>query len=84
MRFAAFSVSKEFTKLFPTIERRVGGIEVFGIQMILDDTQTFTETLEMNDFTFPQITNGIADLRIFYKAKNIFIGAPCFLFRSHV
>ena len=35
---------------FTFIKFRVKGIEVFGVQLILDNTESFAKTLEMYDF----------------------------------
>lgn len=34
----------------------------------------------MDDFTFPQETDGFTDLWVFYKAQDIVVGGSCFLF----
>lgn len=73
----------EFT-LFPTVKRRVCGIEILGIQMVLDNAQSLAETLEVYYFTFTQVADGVADFRVFYQAENVFIGTSSFLFCCHV
>ena len=78
------SVKRKFPELFPAIESRVGSIEVLGIQSFLRNAQFFAETLEVYDFTFAQVADGIADLRVFDKAQDVLIGAACFLFSRHV
>ena len=35
------------------IKFRIERIEVFAVQMILNDSETFTESLIMNNLTFP-------------------------------
>ena len=47
------------------VEFRIKCIEISAVQMILNDTKTFTETLIVDDFTFSQKADGIADIRIF-------------------
>lgn len=44
--FAAFFLSVKIisSKLFPAIKSRVGCVEVLGIQALLRDAQSFTET----------------------------------------
>lgn len=52
--------------------------------MILDDSQTFTETLVVNDFPLAQKTNGVTDLGVFYQTKDVIISRPGFLFSRHI
>lgn len=61
------------------IEIRVEGVEVFAVQAVLNQTQALTETLIVYDFTLPQVFDGIADFRIFYKTKNVVVGQTRFL-----
>lgn len=50
------------------VKFRVECIEIFAIQMFLDDSKTFTESLVMYDLTLSQKTDRITDFRIFYKS----------------
>ena len=50
--------------IFALIEFRIEGIEIFAVKFILDDTERFSETLEVNDFTFPKETDGSGNIRI--------------------
>lgn len=52
--------------IFALIEFRIEGIEVFAVKFILDDAERFSETLEVNDFTFPKETDGSGNIRILY------------------
>lgn len=66
------------------IKIRVKRIEVLGIQPVGHEAESFSETLEMNDFAFPQETDRITYFRIFDQAQNIVVGGAGFLFRSHI
>lgn len=66
------------------VECRIQCVEVTAVQMILNVSQGFTETLEVDDLPFAQETDRITDFGIFYDAENIVISAPGFLFCSQV
>lgn len=55
------------------IEFRIDGIEVFTVQIILNDAQAFTEPLIMNNLTFSQETYRIADFWVFHQSQDIVI-----------
>lgn len=46
----------------------VEGVEVLRIQPILNDSQSFTETLKVYHFSGPQELDGLAYVGIFYQA----------------
>ena len=50
------------------VKFRIECIEIFAVQMFLDNSKTFTESLVMYDLTLSQKTDRIADFRIFYKS----------------
>ena len=62
------------------IEFRIECVEVLTVKFILNNSQTFTETLIMNNFTFTEEADWIADFRIFYQTQNIIIRSAGFLF----
>lgn len=63
------------------VKRRVKGVEIAAVQMILNDAETFTEPLEMDDFPCPEEFNGIIDVRIvFDQPEDIIVGRSGFLF----
>lgn len=66
------------------VKFRIECIEVFAVQIFLDDAETFTKSLVMDDLTFPKETDGIADLRVFYETQNVVIRGPGFLLGSHI
>lgn len=61
------------------IKRRVESIEILGVQLICNDTKTFTKTLIMNNFAFTQKLDRIADIGVVCKTQDIVIGAARFL-----
>ena len=63
-----------------TIKFRIECVEVLTVKFILNNSQTFTETLIMNNFTFTEEADWIADFRIFYQTQNIIIRSAGFLF----
>lgn len=62
------------------IEFRIDGIEVFTVQMILNDSKAFTKTLIMNDFTCTQEADRFTYLRVLDKPQDIIVGGSGFLF----
>ena len=63
------------------IKSRIKCIEVLTVQVILHNPETFTETLEVYNFSCTQEFNRIINIWvIFYKAKNIVVSSTCFLF----
>ena len=66
------------------VESRVEGIEIAAVKVILYIPKGFAETLEVDDLSLSEETDGVADLRIFHYTKNIVIGGAGFLFCSHI
>ena len=65
------------------VKRRVKGVEVLGVQLLLDDAQGLTETLEMHDLPGPQEADRVRHIRrIHGEPQDIVIGGPGLLFRS--
>ena len=70
---------------FTSVKFRIKRIEVLGIQLILDDTQGFTESLEVDDFAGPQEFNRCTDIRIvLHKTQDIVIGGAGLLLCRHI
>lgn len=61
------------------VKFRVEGVEVLGVQMILNDSQTFAKPLEVHHFSLAQESDGIADLRVLDQAEDVVIGGAGFL-----
>ncbi len=66
------------------IEGWVESIEVPVVQMIRDDTETFTKTLVMDNFTRPQKADCVSHVGIVGHSKNIVVGNAGFLFGGEV
>ena len=66
-------------RLWP-VKRRVEGVEVPEIQLILGDAQGLAETLEVHDFPFSQIADRITYIRVFDDAEDVVVGGAGFLF----
>ena len=65
------------------IEGRIEGVEVPAVQMILHDSESFAESLEMHDLSGAEKFDGIVDVRVvFDKAENVVVSDPGFLFCS--
>ena len=61
------------------VECRIAGVEVFGIEIILSNAESFTETLEVNNFTLSQESDRIFDVGIVGKTQDIIVGCSCLL-----
>ena len=71
-----------FAELF--VEIRVVRIEVFLVQIILQQTKAFAKALVVHQFAFTQEANRIADIRVFYKTQNVIIGQSSLLLCCHI
>ena len=68
-----------------SVKAGIEGIEILGIQLLLDTSECFPETLEMHDFSCSQEANGICNLRnILDHSKDVVIGTSGFLLSSQV
>ena len=64
-----------FTRGFDlVIERRIHIVNIFLAYPVLGQTQALTETLEVHDLPLPQEPNGVVDIGIVTKAKDVVIG----------
>ena len=61
------------------VKSGIEGVEVSGIQVILGNPQSFTETLEMHDFPFSQEAQWREHIGVIRQVDEIFIGAARFL-----
>lgn len=52
--------------------------------MILNLSQSFAEPLIVDDFSFPQESDGIDDLRVIDQAQDVVVCDSGFLFRRHI
>lgn len=70
-----------FVRLFPAaaagflfVKGRIKGIEVFRVEMILNDPQGLAEPLEVDDLPLTKEADRIADLGILYQTENVVVG----------
>lgn len=61
------------------IKVRVVCVEVFLVQIILDQSQTLTESLEVNQFTLAEEADWISNLSILCQTQDVVISGSCFL-----
>lgn len=66
------------------IKGRIKSVEVAAVQMLLNRAESFAETLEMNDFTFPKEADRVADFRVFDDTEDVVVGGAGFLFRRQI
>ena len=67
------------------VKGRVESVEVSLIQMILDNAEGFTETLEVNHLSGPQEANGVGYIRgIYGETQNVVVGGTCLFLCCHI
>ena len=70
-----------FTELF--IKIWVVCVEVFLVQVILDQPQTFAKPLEVNELPLAEETDRVCHFCILCQTQDVIIGSACFLFCCH-
>ncbi len=68
-----------FSRIFP-VKFRIECIKVFAVQSVLDDPETFTESLIMYDFPLAQEPDRVGYVRFAYQTQDIIIGSSGLLF----
>ena len=66
------------------VEAGVKGVEVFGVEHILNHSLCFAEALEVDNLAFTQELDGVADVGVIGEAQDIIIGDSCFLLGGEV
>ena len=61
------------------VKLRVKCIEVFAVQIVLNDSEAFAKSLIVYDFAGAKEANRVSNFRVFYETKNIVIGGAGFL-----
>ncbi len=56
------------------VKRRIDGVKVFGIQMILRNAKSIAEALVVNDFPLSEEFDGIPNVGVVTQAQNVVIG----------
>ena len=64
---------------FLLVEGGVIAVEVFGIQLILRDSQGFRKALIVDDLAGTKKFDGIAHVGVINKAQNVIVGCSCLL-----
>lgn len=62
------------------VEGGIARVEVLGVHFIGGKPQAFTKPLIMDDLTFPQEFDWVADIWVVYQAQDVVIGGPGLLF----
>ena len=63
------------------IKTGIEGVKIIRVQIFLHAAQRFTETLEMDDFPFPEEFDGIGHFGdIFHQPQDVIVGGAGFLF----
>ena len=62
--------------LFPAapVKARVAEIKVLAVEMILYDTECFTEALEVNDLSLAQKFDRLDDVGVIDQLQNVVVG----------
>ena len=66
------------------VERRIAGVEILGVEVILCDAEGFSEPLEMDDLALSEEADRVADIGIVGETKDIVVGRARLLLRSHI
>ena len=72
------------TTLAIPVERRIAGVEIFGVELFLRKPESFAETLVMHQLTLTEEADGVNDIGVIGKAEDVVIGRSCLLLRRHI
>ena len=61
------------------IEFRIDCVEVFGVKVILNDSQPFAEALIVHDFALTQEADWVQDIRVVAETDDVIVGRAGFL-----
>lgn len=61
------------------VEFRIDCVEVFGVEIILNDSQPFAKTLIVHDFALTQEADWVEDIRVVAKTDDVVVGRAGFL-----
>lgn len=70
--------------LLPAVKCWVCSIEIFRIQMVLDNPEPFPKPLEMHDFPRTQEPDGVCNFLVFHQPQDIVIGTAGLLLCSQI
>ncbi len=66
--------------LWANVYRRIVGVVVLCVKVILHNAQRVTESLEMHDLPGPQELERLPDVRVVDQAEKVVVGGSGFLF----
>ena len=61
------------------IEGGVEGVEVFGVQFVLDDAGGLAEALVVDDLPLPEELDDVPDVGVVYQAEDVVVAHAGFL-----
>ena len=61
------------------IKRRIVGVKILAVEVVLSDSQGIAEALIMHDLPLAKELNGVAYVGIVRQAQNVVVGGACFL-----
>ena len=61
------------------VKRRIKGVEIFAVEVLLRDAEGVAEALVVHNLTLTQILDGIAHIGIIAQTQNIIVGYTSFL-----
>lgn len=70
------SATASFALVFAVVKRRIEGVEVPRVEIVLRDAERFAEALEVDHFTLAQEFDRFAYIRVIDEAQNIVVGRP--------
>ena len=65
-------------KLFLQIKFRIDRVKILAVEIILDESERFAESLIMYDLAFSQETDRVEDVRVVAHADDVIIGGAGF------
>ena len=67
-------------KLFLQIKFRIDRVKILAVEIILDESERFAESLIMYDLAFSQEADRVENIRVIAHADDVIIGGAGFLF----
>ena len=60
-------------------EGGIEGVEIAGVEVILNHAEGFAKPLIMDDLPFPEEADGIAHVRLLHQTQDVVVGGAGFL-----
>ena len=80
MQSPAMTLLSHFRVTLFSVKRRVEGVEVLTVKIVLNGFQRLTETLEMDNFALAQELDRVTHIRIVNKTDEVVVSSSCLLF----